>query len=124
MKPIEKYMTDRYGITELLRDFNAALLATPDVLEVEYDLNGFYDDMHQVIVLIKYVDSGGRGIQPSLSCEDWTTRRTSLVENVYELAKKYGLTRTEDRLEDYGTWFYMVFHSDDRWESTKRGQSI
>ena len=45
-------IAERYGITEKCASLERDLLSIDGVTSVEFDLNGFLDDIHQVIVLV------------------------------------------------------------------------
>ena len=47
-------IAERYGITEKCASLERDLLSIDGVTSVEFDLNGFLDDIHQVIVLVGY----------------------------------------------------------------------
>ena len=47
-------IAERYGITEKCASLERDLLGIDGVTGVEFDLNGFLDDIHQVIVLVGY----------------------------------------------------------------------
>lgn len=47
-------IAERYGITEKCASLERDLLGIDGVTSVEFDLNGFLDDIHQVIVLVGY----------------------------------------------------------------------
>jgi len=98
---------ETYNIAELVNSLETALLEVSGVTDVEFDLDGFYDNMNQVIFLTKYEIPPGS--------IDYYGKRRRLISEVIDIAKEYGLSRTEDHIEDYGEHFYFVFSCDERW---------
>lgn len=81
-------IAERYGITEKCASLERDLLSIDGVTSVEFDLNGFLDDIHQVIVLVGY---------------DFhiVTRKLRLAVDVVNTACLHGLEESGDRIEDY-----------------------
>lgn len=90
-----------FNCLALTENIERELLKLPDVVGVEFDLNGMEYD--QFIILTKYDIPGSA---PTL---DYFRRRRELVNNVINLMSKKGFYKTEDRVEDYGEHFYFVF---------------
>lgn len=101
MKNKEKDIAESFGIFERIKSIEADLLNVKFVEGVEFDLDGFYDDLNQVIILVKY--------DIPLSSDTYFEDRKTLLISVIEKAKEHGLKRTIDRIEDYGAHFYFVF---------------
>ena len=97
-----------FNILDKIQKLEKELLCIDRVTEVDFDLDGFYDNIGQVIFLTKYDI-------PATTENYWHIRQKLLVEIVM-VAKDNGLTRTEDSIEDYGTWFYFVFKHDKTWK--------
>lgn len=78
------------------------LMNIDGVTGVEFDLNGFLDDIHQVIVLVGY---------------DFriVTRKLRLAVDVVNTAYLHGLEESGDRIEDYGEHLYLVFNCGPSW---------
>ena len=91
-----------FNCLALTENIERELLKLPDVVGVEFDLNGMEYD--QFIILTKYDIPGSA---PTL---DYFRRRRELVNNVINLMSRKGFHKTEDRVEDYGEHFYFVFH--------------
>ena len=85
-----------YRVEELKRD----LLAVDGVVDVEFDLDGFWDNMGQVIFLPKY--------SIPVHSEDYYQRRRAMIVRILEVCAKHGLKRSGDRIEDYGEHLYIV----------------
>ena len=43
-----------YGISDRIEALEKALLSITGVEKVDFDLNGYFDDIHQVIIIPKY----------------------------------------------------------------------
>lgn len=99
---------ERFSIINKVETLENELLAIGGIKEVVFDLSGFYDDLNEVIFLVKY------GISVAIS--DYYKKRKELVENVLCVANRNGLERTGDRIEDYGEHLYFVFSCGNRWK--------
>lgn len=95
-------IAERYGITEKCASLERDLLDIDGVTSVEFDLNGFLDDIHQVIVLVGY---------------DFhiVTRKLRLAVDVVNTACLHGLEESGDRIEDHGEHLYLVFNCGPSW---------
>lgn len=98
---------NRFVILDKVEKLERQLLEIDGVVEVDFDLDGFYDDSNQVIFLTKY--------DIPVTLENYYEVRKQLINNVLKVAKNNGLNRTEDRIEDYGEWFYFVTTCGNRW---------
>ena len=98
---------ERFGILAKVEKLEAELLKVDGVVAVDFDLDGFYDGIRQVIFLTKY--------DIPVTLENYFEARKNLIHNVLEVAKNNGLKRTKDSIEDYGEWFYFVTSCGDRW---------
>ena len=92
---------DLYGFTERVTKLQRELLQIEGVTDVDFDLTGFLSSIPYVIFLPRY-----DGIPVSLP--DYYERRRALLEAAIRVAAENGMTRTEDRVEDYGAHFYIV----------------
>lgn len=102
-----KKTAEEFGITDKLEALTSDLMQIKGVVNVEYDLDGFWDNMRQVIFLPKY--------DIPVEADDYFKQRSEMLKNVLETAKQHGLTRTEDSIEDYGEHFYIVTQHDKSW---------
>lgn len=100
-------IADKFGITKKVKELETALLKVDYAVEVEFDLSGFYDELGQMIFLVKY------DIPVSLS--DYYNVLNKFKSDIVSVAREYGLSRTGDRIEDYGEHFYFVFDCDESW---------
>ncbi len=109
MKQEELKIAQKYGIEEKVNKLEKDLLSVNGVVEVDFDLNGFLDNMNQVIFLTKY--------NIPVGLENYFEVRNKLIEDVVEVASNNGLSRTGDRIEDYGEHFYFVMKTDEGWRT-------
>ena len=98
----------RFGISEQCTALQRDLLTLPGAVMVEFDLDGFYDHMEQVILLVKFdIPAANRNYFRDLR---------ALRQGVIDTAARHGLTRTPDTIENHGEHLYFVFHHDKTWE--------
>ncbi len=102
----EQHTADHFGITNLIEALKADLLTIQGVTSVEFDLDGFWDDLNQVIILTGY----------NIPLRTYYSARRQMIESIVSTAAAHSLTRTADRIEDYGAHLYFVFSCDKRWE--------
>lgn len=93
-----KKTAEQFGILPLVEKLQADLLTIDGVEDVDFDLDGFWDNIPYVIFLPKYKITG----------EDYFKRRRVLLTKILQEAENNGLLRTGDRIEDYGEHFYIV----------------
>ncbi len=97
----------RFGISEQCAALQRDLLTIPGAVEVEFDLDGFYD-LEEVILLVKFdIPVVNRNYFRDLA---------ALRQGVIDTAARHGLTRTPDTIENYGEHLYFVFHHDSTWD--------
>lgn len=96
----------RFGISEQCAALERDLLTLPGAVGVEFDLDGFYDHMKQVILLVKF----------DVAYESYFRDLRALRQGVVDTAGRHGLTRTPDTIENYGEHLYFVFHHDKTWD--------
>lgn len=89
---------ERHGILALVEKLQANLMALDGVEDVDFDLDGFYDNIPYVIFLPKYNITG----------DNYFKRRRVLLTKILQEAEMLGLFRTGDSIEDYGEHFYIV----------------
>lgn len=109
MKQRTMETAERFGILEKVQAFESELRTIQGVVDVEFDLDGFYDNIPYVIFLVKY--------DIPAAIEDYYQRRRELVANCLRIAAYNDLTRTEDRIEDYGQHFYFVTRCGETWKN-------
>lgn len=104
----------RFGITEQCAALERDLLTIPGVAAVDFDLDGFYDNMHQVILLVKF--------DVPVTSRSYFRDLFYLRQGIVTTAGTHGLTRTPDTIENYGEHLYFVFHHDSTWEHPETEQ--
>ena len=97
----------RFGITEQCAALERDLLDLPGVAAVDFDLDGFYDHMEQVILLVKF--------DVPVTSRNYFRDLFYLRQGIVTTAGAHGLTRTPDAVENYGEHFYFVFHHNAAW---------
>ena len=107
MKERELRTAIKFNIIDKVEKLEKELLEIEGVTEVDFDLDGFYDDMHQVIFLTKY--------DIPVASENYFELRKKLINDVIKVANDNGLRRTEDRIEDYGEHFYFIMKCWKEW---------
>ena len=95
-------IAEQYGITQKCESLKRDLLKITGATSVEFDLNGFLDNMYQVIVLVGYDFHKIKGTV-------W------FAVDVLNTACLHGLEKSDDRIEDYGEHLYFVFNCDPSW---------
>ena len=104
---------EKFGILERCKAFEDDLLKIKDIVPdkfddgIPFDLNGFLDNIYQVIIVPQFDIRGNR--------DDYWEAHRQLRKNVVALAKKYDLHLT-DRIEDQGTHNYFVFCCGKTWK--------
>ena len=109
MKERELKTAQKFGILNKCQALEKELLQIDRVEKIEFDLDGFYSNIYKVIILATY--------DISITLENYFKARKEVVNNVVKVAGNYGLTRTEDSIEDYGTSFYFVFRCSKEWKN-------
>lgn len=99
-------IAETYGILHRIKSIEADLFGIKHVGDVEFNLDGFYDDLDEVIILVRY--------DIPIASDTYFKDRTALIMSVIEKAKEHGLKRTLDKIEDYGRHFYFVFSIADK----------
>lgn len=108
MRDREKNTALHFEIMDKCKKLEKELLQIDGITDIEFDLDGFWSGIYQVIVLTKY--------NIPVSLNNYYKVRKSVVNQVVEIAKGNFLNRTEDRIEDYGKHFYFVFECMEEWK--------
>lgn len=107
MRERELRTAKQFNIVDKVEKLEKELLEINGVTGVEFDLDGFYDNMHQVIFLTKY--------DIPVASENYFELRKQLLNDVIKVANNNGLMKTEDRIEDYGEHLYFVMKYGREW---------
>lgn len=102
-----KRIIEEYNLTEKIEKLTGDLSEISHAVGVEYDLDGFLDNIPQVILLVEY--------DIPVEAENYYKLRSELRRGVLEVAQRHGLRKSEDTIEDYGKHFYFVFYHDKSW---------
>lgn len=109
MRHKDRQTAERYGFLSRAQAFEKSLLEIEGITgdHVDFDLDGWWSNIRQVIIVPRY----------SIPAQDgnYFTKRRELIQNVIDVAAKFGLTRTEDSIEDCGEHLYFVFQCNDTW---------
>ena len=103
MEEKEIKIAERFNILDKCQKLEKDFLRLSRITKVEFDLNGLYDNIYQVIILVKYE------IPMELGPKKYFRIRTNILKKVLEIAQNNQLIRTDDSIEDYGEYFYIVF---------------
>lgn len=111
MRDLERKIAEKFGVLERCERLEAQLLSLPECSGVEFDLNGFYDNMNQVILLVGYDIDVRR--------EDYFEARRKFLIQVSDILEKHDLYSCGDRIEDYGEHFYFVRQCGRAWKQSR-----
>lgn len=103
----------RFGVLDMCAAFETDLLKIPGVSSVEFDLSGFYDNMHELIFLTGYNIDVRRA--------DYFEALHKMRAAIVETAQAHDLTSTGDRIEDYGAHLYFVRRCGKSWDAKREG---
>ena len=101
----------KFNILEKIEKLEKELLSVPNAVKIEFDLDGFYDDIRQVIFVAKY--------NIPVSTADYFAQKANFRNAIKEVACANGLLPSGDKIEDYGTSYYFVFDCDTTWKPVK-----
>lgn len=107
MKEREIETAKRFGVLDRIEALEKELLNIEHVAEVEFDLDCFWSDIRQVIILPKY--------DIDVRLENYYEVRREMLQKVLDVAKSFGLGPSGDRIEDYGEHYYIVRQCDNSW---------
>lgn len=97
----QKKTAETLGMLEKVENLEKDLLTIPGVVEIDFDLDGFYDNLNEVVFSAKY------DIPPN--DKEYFNKAAALQRDVIQTAEKHNLAKLPDRIEDYGEHFYFVF---------------
>ena len=96
----EQQTADAFGITYRVEELKRDLLAVDGVVDVEFDLEGYWSNIQQIIFLPRY--------DVPLTDKRYYTKLMTLIARVLEVCAAHGLIKTGDPIEDYGEHLYFV----------------
>ena len=109
---------EHFGLLERCMEFEKVLLSIRDVVPdkfsdgIDFVLDGWWSDIRQLIIVPKY--------SIAASAPDYFERHRAMIQSIIEMAQLFGLSKTEDRIEDYGEHYYIVFRCDSTWDITEK----
>lgn len=116
MRERDRKTAERFGVLARVEAFEKSLLEVDGIISegslcsgIDFDLSGWLSDIRQVIVVPRY--------DISVERDDYYEVRCKVIQSVLDVAAKFGLSRTEDRIEDYGAHLYFVFRCDGTWRN-------
>ena len=97
---------------EELQSLENDILAIPGCDKVEIHTDGM-EELGQLIIMPFYGDIhfDESITDPYKRVGKYSEEQKAMKQAVLEVAKDHGLTRTGDRIEDYGSCYYMVFNT-------------
>ena len=111
MKKHDEEIANQFGLYDRIKSLEDALLAVDGVVEVEFDLCGFLDNIRQVIIIPKY--------NIPVKLENYYEVRRQHLNNILKVTRDFGLLPSGDRIEDYGEHWYIVRDCDESWKIDK-----
>lgn len=109
MRDRERMTAERFGLLEKIEDLERELLKVDHVVGVEFDLDGFYSDIFQVIVVPEY--------DIPVTTPDYYAVRKDMLQEVLAITREHGLNPSGDSIEDYGKHYYIVRDCDKSWKA-------
>lgn len=100
-----------FGILERVENLEKRLLDIEHVVSVDFDLDGFWSDIHQVIILPEY--------DIPVNLPNYYDVRSQMLQEVLAVAREFGLGPSGDAIEDYGRHYYIVRACDASWKKEK-----
>ena len=91
-----------YGFADHVAKFQSSICQIKGIEDVDFDLSGFLSDIPEVILVPKY--------HIPADAPDYFEQRRAMLTEIVRVAAEFGMTRTEDRIEDYGQHWYIVGH--------------
>lgn len=108
MKAREAETARRFGVLDQCTALEKDLFKIDGVSSVDFDLSGFYDNMHELIFLTGYNIDVRRA--------DYFEALHKMRAEIVETAQAHDLTGTDDRIEDYGAHLYFVRRCGKAWD--------
>ena len=108
MRERDRLTAERFGIFDRVEALEQALLQIDRVVGVEFDLDGFYSDIFQVIVVPEY--------DIPVTTPDYFDVRQKMLHEVLSVTREHGLMPSGDSIEDYGKHYYIVRNCDKSWK--------
>lgn len=111
---------ERFGILDRMERLEKELLKIPGIAYedrnsgIDFDLDGWYSDIHQVILIPKY--------DIPVTDPEYYAKRTRMLTRVFLVCQVNGLVPSGDTVEDYGEHYYIVRSCKKDWYEKKGEQ--
>lgn len=108
---------ERFGILDRMERLEKELLKIPGIAYedrnsgIDFDLDGWYSDIHQVILIPKY--------DIPVTDPEYYAKRTRMLTRVFLVCQVNGLVPSGDTVEDYGEHYYIVRNCKKDWYEKK-----
>lgn len=107
MRERERQTAERFGLLERVEALERELLKVDHIKSVEFDLDGFYSDIYQVILVPEYdIPVGSPNYYDELG---------KTLQEVLAVAQEFDLGSSGDSIENYGNHYYIVRNCDVSW---------
>jgi len=108
MRHREQETARKFGVLKRLEQLQEKLKEIDYVADVGFDLDGFWSNIRQVIILPKY--------DIPVALPNYFEARHEMLKQILYVASSFGLLPSGDRIEDYGEHFYIVRACDSSWK--------
>ena len=108
MRERDRETANHFGILERVEDLERDIKKVNHVSNVDFDLDGFWSDIHQVIIIPQY--------DIPVSDPNYYDVRRKMLQQIIDVANSFGLCDSGDRIEDYGEHLYIVRDCDSTWK--------
>lgn len=116
LKDSEKEIANKFGITDNLNKLTNDLMNLEYVTNVEYDLDGYYDNMNAPITLVSF-DINVKDKEYDIT--NYLSAKTQLIKQILAVMKNNGVNVEVKEFEDNDTYFYIVAYSTN-WNTEKK----
>ena len=103
-----------FGILDKVQELEKKLLNIEHVVSVDFDLDGFWSDIRQVIILPEY--------DIPVGLPNYYDVRKEMLKEILAVARDLGLNPSGDAIEDCGKHFYIVRDCDASWKKEKTAE--
>ena len=96
-----------FGFLDRMEQLEGKLLEIDHVVSVDFDIDGFWSNIRQVIIIPQY--------DIPVRLPDYYAVRRRMLTEIIDMARSFGLIPSGDSIEDYGEHFYIVRDCDGSW---------
>ena len=101
---------EQYGIKEQCEKLERELLAIDGVTDIDFYLDGFYDNIRYVIFVARY------DVASDLPYDTYFSKMRRIKQTIIDVCRDNDLYPTGDSIEDYGAHFYFVRRCGREWK--------